>query len=415
MKLLGLSQISLGMIIFSGVSFATCLPTTASTLYSVTELSNPNIDVIAYDINNLGQVVGGYFTYSTDFSNSISYSFRTSANSPINTATDNLGIPFSQALSINDLGQVVGLSFNSEVGLSGAYRTDPNSPINPATDGFAEGRFSIFSAATGINNSGQVVIINPLLRLGTESYRVDTNTSTNEEEYTNLGSLGGVISGPFPFKYTSVSDINESGQVVGTSLNSNLEYHAYRTNPNSPINRDTDDLGTLGGSESYATAINNLGQVVGYSTNINGEFRAFLTAPNSPINPTTSDLGTLGGSSSSASDINDLGQVVGTSTTITGESRAFLYDDGKLFDLNSLIPNNSGVTLNYANAINDRSQILAGTFGDINAGVFRRAFLLTPIGSTSVPESFSGLGVLGFAAMSATFLTRKKSLSFLKK
>ena len=73
------------------------------------------------------------------------------------------------------------------------------------------------------------------------------------------------------------------------------------------------DLGTLGGTDSYAVDINDSGQVVGYSHPAgSGEYHAFLCATG-----VMTDLGTLGGNSSSASAINDHGQVVGDSSTGT--------------------------------------------------------------------------------------------------
>jgi probable HAF family extracellular repeat protein len=55
------------------------------------------------------------------------------------------------------------------------------------------------------------------------------------------------------------------------------------------------DLGTLGGASSKAIAINASGQVVGNSTTAAGVNHAFRTAPNAAINIATDDLGTLGG------------------------------------------------------------------------------------------------------------------------
>src|SRR3954463_15872624 len=70
------------------------------------------------------------------------------------------------------------------------------------------------------------------------------------------------------------------------------------------------DLGTLGGIESWASAINNRSQVVGDSGTASGEQHAFIWQKN-----TLTDLGTLGGGLSSAAAINDRGEVIGTSST----------------------------------------------------------------------------------------------------
>src|SRR5829696_2238638 len=104
------------------------------------------------------------------------------------------------------------------------------------------------------------------------------------------------------------------------------------------------DLGTLGGSSSYATGINDSGQVIGDSYTSAGEQHAFLYDVGAT--PKMQDLGTLGGSSSYATGINDSGQVVGDSYTSAGEQHAFLYDEGatpKMQDLCTL-----GGSSNYA-------------------------------------------------------------------
>jgi probable HAF family extracellular repeat protein len=68
------------------------------------------------------------------------------------------------------------------------------------------------------------------------------------------------------------------------------------------------DLGTIGGYYSTASDLNQAGQVVGQAGTADGLGQAFLWE-----NGTMIDLGTLGGTYSYAEGINDLGQVVGTS------------------------------------------------------------------------------------------------------
>ena len=74
------------------------------------------------------------------------------------------------------------------------------------------------------------------------------------------------------------------------------------------------------------------------------------------------DLGAIGaGRNSEALGLNEKGQVVGWSETEGGENQpaggprvAFLYSDGRMIDLNRLIPPDSGWILREARAINDR-------------------------------------------------------------
>ena len=80
------------------------------------------------------------------------------------------------------------------------------------------------------------------------------------------------------------------------------------------------DLGTLGGTFSFAVAINDLGQVVGSSTTTTGEIHAFRWQAG-----VMTDLGTLGGTSSEAHAINGRGRIVGHSETAAGVTHAVLW------------------------------------------------------------------------------------------
>ena len=153
---------------------------------------------------------------------------------------------------------------------------------------------------------------------------------------TDLGHIGGGSS--------FARDINDSGQIVGDS--SIIEYdstfgdHAFLWQ-----NGIMTDLGTLGGSklffedpEIYLERTgydnNNLGQIVGTSISPNTDYHAYLITPEDTNGDSVPDLwfrddnvdgtndlminlGTLGGSdmdglaASSANGINDIGQIVG--------------------------------------------------------------------------------------------------------
>ena len=118
-----------------------------------------------------------------------------------------------------------------------------------------------------------------------------------EIKMTDLGTLGG--------SYSYARDINDLGQVVGWSYLDPSGIHAFLWDEEEGMT----DLSTLGGSSSYAYGINDLGQVVGDSYLDPSGRHAFLWDEEGGM----TDLGTLGGSSSYAYGINNLGQVVGDS------------------------------------------------------------------------------------------------------
>ena len=116
------------------------------------------------------------------------------------------------------------------------------------------------------------------------------------------------------------------------------------------------------------------------------------------------DLGTLGGSRSWASAINDSGQVVGYSYLAGDQNyHAFLYNSTNgMKDLNDLIPADSGWTIEEATAINSNGQIAANGWPDGMRGScspyaetwdFHTALVLRP-GTTATYE-VQNLGTLG--------------------
>jgi probable HAF family extracellular repeat protein len=89
------------------------------------------------------------------------------------------------------------------------------------------------------------------------------------------------------------------------------------------------------------------------------------------------DLGTLTDNDSLAFDINDAGQIVGGSFIVEGQERAFLYENGRMLNLNKLIPEDAKWLLLCAHRINDRGEIIGRGFYQ---GV-AHMFLLRPRGT----------------------------------
>jgi len=349
-------------------------------------------------INESGQVVGD--SSSTENGSNV-HAFRTAPNKPINPATDDFG-PASSAAAINSSGQVVGSFFSSNSGTEHAFRTAPNQRLNPATDDLGTlhldtGQFDS-SFARGINDSGHVVGESHGMSME-HAFRTDPNRPINPDT-DDIGRFPGGLAD------SHARAINLSGQVVGAfTTTDTIELHAFRTAPNRPINPATDDLGTLNlttADLSDAYAINSFGQVVGYSYCCDEFFfgHAFRTGPNRPIDPATDDLGTLGGNLSLATGIDNFGQVVGYSN-LSADSfvyHAFLHSGGVMHDLNHLIPASSGWELRAAAGINDKGQIAAS--GNRN-GSFR-ALLLNPIYRAFVQRPIDADGSSVFSAKRGT-------------
>jgi len=105
------------------------------------------------------------------------------------------------------------------------------------------------------------------------------------------------------------------------------------------------DIGSLGGSSTYPTAINNAGHVVGYGTTSTGDTRAFFWTQGSGMQ----NLGVIGSGSSKALDINNNDQIVGNTS-----DQAFRWTSSTNMTLIDSTHNGS------ANRIND-GDVVIGT------------------------------------------------------
>lgn len=165
-------------------------------------------------------------------------------------------------------------------------------------------------------------------------------------------------------------DMNNQGHVVGNATAIAQFEHAFLWKDGVMI--DLHDPAVILGRGSTARAINEFGVIVG-SADFVDDFLDFETATVWDHGVIT-NLGVLGGNQSYARDINDHGTIVGTSTLNGGGVHAIIYRDGKMEDLNDLIPPNSGWVLGNAHSINNDGRIVGEGF--FNGAL--RPFLLVP-------------------------------------
>jgi probable HAF family extracellular repeat protein len=179
---------------------------------------------------------------------------------------------------------------------------------------------------------------------------------------TDLGALGGVNN-------SGISAINAGGWISGLSENGVTDPVLNIPAAHAVLWRDrqTIDLGTLGGYQSNASYVNDWGEVVGFSTlNTIPDPYSFLgTSFHTFIwqNGHMRDLGTLGGPDAGPSQggINQrFGLVAGASyinsipngTTGVPTQDPFLWDNGTMTDLGTL-----GGTIGFAAVANNRGEV----------------------------------------------------------
>jgi probable HAF family extracellular repeat protein len=162
---------------------------------------------------------------------------------------------------------------------------------------------------------------------------------------------------------SAATAINDQGQVVGISGACGIAVgdvsaaHAVIWNNGVPS-----DLGNFGGHAwNTPSAINNHGTVVGFSLLAGQDgtrnFHAFVWTSATGIQPLPRLANEV---RSEALGINDKNQIVGLSRTTSG-LRAVLWQNGLVFDMNDLTPAGSPFLL-YANDINDAGEIVGEAF-----------------------------------------------------
>jgi probable HAF family extracellular repeat protein len=351
-----------------GTSPAETKESSVQPLYEVQDLGSLDEEVswsYAFGINEAGQVVGDSHVNATPEGVVETHVFLYSDGQMSDLGT--LGGPVASASDINDAGKAVGASTtNAEATETHAFLYNGGQMEDLGTLGGTS------SFATGINNADQVVgAATTSVGAAHHAFFYDSGVMSD------LGTLGGPES-------TALA-INNTGKVVGRSETSesapgNLVEHAFLYDEGATPKMQ--DLGTLGGSFSFATGINDAGKVVGSATlSGDAEQHTFLYSDG-----VMKDLGTLGGAYSYPLDINNADQVVGISTKRNDPNfteHPFLYSGGKMRALNSLISPNSGWEISNAEAINDKGQIVGKAFHEDGR---EHAVLLVPFQKGQVPR-----------------------------
>jgi probable HAF family extracellular repeat protein len=239
------------------------------------------------------------------------------------TKLPTLGGPNGFANVINNRGVVAGLAqkntrdagcsvsqFKPVIWTNGKIQELPTYPGDP--DG----------TALGINDNGQVVgLSGPCAPFNANLgfYLLDSHALLWQDgKATDLGNLGG--DGGFGGNHACA--INNQGQVVGHSdLTGDTTFHAYLWTKETGMR----DIGTLPGDfASLANAINDSGQVVGASLDSMFNLRAVAWQNGVPVDMNTLIPANTGLFLLIAGQINSRGQIVGIGVTSTGDVHGFL-------------------------------------------------------------------------------------------
>lgn len=344
----------------------------AAARYTVTDLGTlGGVAAFTQEVNARGQIVA-----NVDFQGDSGATPVADAPTPHravlweNGATTDLGTLggfISDAIDLNDAGQVVGMSTLAD-GKQRAFLWQNGTMTDLGTLGGPH------SEAIRINERGQVVGLST-----TEPGQEQGDPGTHaflwtDGEMIDLGTFGGAFS--------RSNGINDAGQVVGAAETAEGHIHAFRWD-----NGTMTDLGTVPGyNDSRALRITNNGLMTGFAAAPVEEQADGAGVPALSAlffkDGQIIELGTLPGyeAASIGFGLNTAGQVVGRSeATAESEdapppSHGFLWENGVMTDLNDLIPPDGGVEITGAGGIEEDGRI--GAIATVD-GV-AHAILLTP-------------------------------------
>jgi probable HAF family extracellular repeat protein len=329
---------------------------------------------IPFGVNDRGEIVGASENGQVDPLMSVNQQRAVLWKDGMITDLGSLGGNQNQALSINNRGQIVGLSQNTIPDPFSLYDFLIRLRVTGTNDG-TQTRAVLWQDeqmqelgtlggpdawASYINESGQIAgfsytsstanAVTGLPPLDPFLWQ-PPSPSFPDGRMIDLGNFGGAFGFP--------NGLNNRGQVIGGSSvaavpgaclfenfnnfqNSNVGCDVFLWNEGRLIDLTTS---SVGGSPQSGYGINNSGQIVGGAVFPNAPFDAYIWR-----NGVATDLGRLPHDCfSEAYAINSRGQVVGDSFSCSGMynrfHHAFLWEDGRIFDLNNLIPPHSPLRL----------------------------------------------------------------------
>ena len=328
--------------------------------YTVTDLGSlGGQECAATAINAKGQIVGGADTAKHGKGPEFITNVFVWQNGRMR-AVPGLDGSHAYVVAVNDMGQ-----------MAGSYSPDPLKAQFAAAQFTLTGKVKLLggfpvivhgfslSQAEAVNARGQSVGI-----------------SNNQAFFWDGGHLRKLLPPP-GFQSSDARALNDRGQAAGkadrTAGGVPRSHGVFWDGAGKPR-----DLGILPGyTDSIGKAINNNGQIAGWVGVTGGtpgrkltfHYQAFLWQ-----NGKMRGLGSIPRiPDSKAAALNDKGQIVGNAYYRTDEA-ALLWQNGKVYELNTLVPPRSGWKLQNALGINARGQIIGN---GIHNGI-RRGFLLTP-------------------------------------
>jgi probable HAF family extracellular repeat protein len=224
------------------------------------DLTPSGAGIVANAINDSRQVVGS-------LNNGNAFLWANNVLSDLG----NLGGGGAGGTDINNIGQVVGSSYTRFVGSLGplTHAFLWQNGVGMTDLGVLPGDED--SAASAINELGQVT---------GSSMRTDPETYENNS-HSFIYSGGSMTALPVPSAESYASDINDSGQVVGSmrAPGGFSKYHAYIYSAGVVTDLNNRLANDLGLHLTVATAINNAGEIVGWAYDAQGRNHAFLLRP----------------------------------------------------------------------------------------------------------------------------------------